>query len=246
MKKIRALRSQRDEMCQGDGELARREQDLLDAEEREKNLQLQRSDFEFARSLQCNVEAHFIQNKEMQEAQDRQLAEKLLTSSARLLQEAEEKKKTLESFNTWSLQSVAAQWENADGDVSDVMGGLRITVLLPHLKDLKVTMKKSLISVRATRNVFSGDKFANARNTYYNAEFEILGNDLRLTKDDLKYTYESESGLLHVYVENIHLNDELNSETDTGLLGSIRNSFTRLFSNNSALSSSAPQCKDIK
>lgn len=229
-------RKQLDAMTEEDAEIAKKHQEDMDEEQfKIKQAQLQ-EDFEVARIVQSNVQMHFIRNKEIQERQDRILAHKLLTSSARQLKEMEKKTEIMNSFELWNTESVAAQWEDAEGEIQDVHGGLMITVLLPQLRDLKVGMKNNVVNVNAKRMVMAHEKGANVHNSTYEAEFEIFGDNLALCEKDLKYTYESESGLLHVYVENVHLNKEIcnaqngnsNQDKSNNLMSRIRNSLQRL------------------
>jgi hypothetical protein len=46
---------------------------------------------------------------------------------------------------------------------------------------------------------------ANEDNSQYSAEFVIDGHNVDICSNDLSFEYSSESGLLHVYIESVHL-----------------------------------------
>lgn len=237
-----SYRKRQQELADQDFELARLEQDKISRELDEEYSSRTASDFDIAREIQTNLTSHHVSNKEAQERDDKKLALKLVTKSAREAHEEQKKANVLATADLCSISAIAAQWEDATADIKNVEGGLCITILLPHLKDLKVNMKKNhIVDIEAKRMILSGDKTATKCNSLYSAEFEIKGKKLNLTTDDMNYTYSSESGLLHIYVENIHLDDDddaadskeergVNSSVYTGsTLSGIRQSFSRIF-----------------
>ena len=183
-----------------------------------------------AEEIECNLRQHEVSNAKEQEAKDKQLASKLLTQSARQAYELEFSKKTRQKTEDLSMSAIAAQWENADVDFDDVPGGICITLLLPHLADLKVTLPKHhLISIEARRMTLTGDVHASKNNCFYAAEFEIRGKKVKLASGDINYNYASETGLLHIYVENVSLSGMVGEES-TSMMSNMKSSFARLFS----------------
>ena len=71
--------------------------------------------------------------------------------------------------------------------------------------------------------------YANKTNTSYGAEFEIRGKSVKLCNIDINYNYSSETGLLHIYVENVSLAGMAGEESST-MLSSMKTSFARMFS----------------
>jgi len=64
-------------------------------------------------------------------------------------------------------------------------------------------------------------------NQEYNAEFSIAGAG-SLSKEDINHTYESSTGNLHIYVENVKLKGSKKTEAK-GLLGArVMSSFKRV------------------
>jgi hypothetical protein len=107
-------------------------------------------------------------------------------------------------------------WMNAAAVVEDVAGGICMTVLLPHIKSLNVTLQgKRRVSVDAVRMVFAGETTAVKENTNYSIDFNIEGKLLALTQNDISYEYSSEFGLLHVYVEKVHLESDQHRGADS-------------------------------
>ena len=77
--------------------------------------------------------------------------------------------------------------------------------------------------------VLAGDDHSNKNNICYAAEFEIRGKRIKLSNSDINYNYSSETGLLHIYVENVSLSG-MAGEESTSLLSSMKSSFARMFS----------------
>jgi hypothetical protein len=205
-------------------------QEKVEKEAREEADRIASKDFELAREIECNLREHEEATSKEQEAKDRRLASKLLTKSARQAYEDEFSKKTKRRTEDFSMSAIAAQWENADVDFDDVSGGICITLLLPHLADLKVTLPKAhLISIEAHRMVMTGDIHAKKSNSVYAAEFEIRGKKVKLSKGDINYNYASETGLLHIYVENVSLTGMVGEESSS-MMNNMKSSFARMFS----------------
>ena len=236
--------ARRQALLEEDLELARSEHEKIHRELEEENEAIRTKDFELARELQSNLTRRHIADREVQEREDKRLALKLVTQSARQAHEDMKRANVLETADLCSLSAIAAQWEGATADIQNVSGGLCLTLLLPHLKDLRVIMKKNhIVDIEAKRMILTGDKAATKQNTIYSAEFEIKGKRLNLTERDMNYNYCSETGLLHIYVDNIHLDDDDDHEADSKeekadgpmrsyrgvALARIRQSFSRIF-----------------
>jgi hypothetical protein len=205
-------------------------QEKVEKEARAEAERISAQDKELAQEIECNLRKHEVQNAREQEAKDKQLASKLLTQSARQAYELEFSKKARKRTEDFSMSAIAAQWEEADVDFDDVPGGICITLLLPHLADLKVSLPKShLISIEARRMVMTGDAHANKNNSFYAAEFEIRGKKVKLASGDINYNYASETGLLHIYVENVSLSGMVGEESSS-MMSNMKSSFARMFS----------------
>jgi hypothetical protein len=166
---------------------------------------------------------------------------KLTTQSARDLFETQKKVDILSTFDLHSMNAIAMQWRDALPSIDNVDNGLCLTLLLPHLLDLRVSLSKGrVVRILAKRTVLTGDKYANKANTRYEAEFELQGINERLTERDMNYRYSSETGLLHIYLEGLcsptspRGGKESKSDGRSGLsaldLCALRNSFLRLIS----------------
>ena len=166
----------------GDQELALREQKQLDREEGKNKREQDKEDAHAARRLlrQCSREDH------------RRL--KLETLAAPKAAQCKD------------LAAVGALWENAEGEVEDVDGGICITLLLPHLRDLQVALHehRRVVEVQARRMVIRSDKTATKDNSFYLAEFTLDGAQ-KMRQEDLSYEYSSAAGLLHIYIDHVSL-----------------------------------------
>ena len=177
-----------------------------------------------------------------QERQDAQYALKTAIHTAR---EAHRRSKRLalihspKVFNT--ISKVSQQWLDADAEVEDVAGGLCLTLLLPYLRDIKVTaLDRKRVDLEAYRIVGAEEQKANLAtvdNSQYSAEFVIDGRNVNITNKDVSFEYSSESGLLFVYVENVHLDEgvvgegenDKNTRSSSSSTPSILNCFKRMF-----------------
>jgi hypothetical protein len=142
-------------------------------------------------------------------------------------------------------------WRDADPVIEDVAGGICITILLPHVKGVDVRLcRKNVVVVEATRAVGPDEEAAATeagkapQHTTFDIDFEIEGHPVKLTQQDLHYEYASDNGMLHVYVDHVHLEQEgaaaASAATSTkGVGGVIRNVMSRIFSSRHRSSSSA-------
>jgi hypothetical protein len=87
-----------------------------------------------------------------------------------------------ESIHFPDTQGIATQWETAEAECEDVAGGICLTLLLPHMRDLKVFASSSTkVEIEASRMIYEGDTHANRDNAKYSAEFIIEGKDVNIT-----------------------------------------------------------------
>ena len=56
----------------------------------------------------------------------------------------------------------------------------------------------------------------------FDIDFEIQGNPVDLSQKDISYDYSSDTGMLHVYIENVHLENFIN-ENNNGNNGENNN-----------------------
>ena len=48
----------------------------------------------------------------------------------------------------------------------------------------------------------------------FDIDFEIQGNPVDLSQKDISYDYSSDTGMLHVYIENVHLENFINENNE--------------------------------
>jgi hypothetical protein len=135
--------------------------------------------------------------------------------------------------------AVARQWELAEVTIEDVCDGICITVTLPNLAKLKcrVIENSRKIMIEAERLLFSSGFGVDSapikpteENSQYNAEFSLNGRNVRLTAENIQYEYSSETGLLHVFIDNVYLDDQAaNKAFSSGVIGGFISRFGRLF-----------------
>ena len=115
--------------------------------------------------------------------------------------------------------------------VENVEGGICLSVLLPHLRDVRVRVvrEQHVVEVEARRMVLRSDVHATEDSSTYLAEFQLEGVST-LEEAQVSYDYSSESGMLHVYVDNLQLGTMMmrNSSTALQVLRSISKSIHRL------------------
>lgn len=247
-----AAQMKKQDMIDQDAKLA--EKELAMEEERHQSEEQSRQkkildqamhDFEVARKTQIELDVEASRTKSDQERKDAQYALKMTIMHAR---EAHRRAKRLEVIHSAkvfnSVKKVAQQWLDADAEVEDVAGGLCLTLLLPYLRDIKVSaLDRKRVDLEAYRIVGSEEQkagLATVDNSQYSAEFVIDGQNVHITDKDVSFEYSSESGLLFVYVENVHLDSDGGAVSDgTGSGGSsergsswtnsLKNGFKRMF-----------------
>jgi hypothetical protein len=219
---------------QDDEELARQLQLEMEHELELQESHLLDSDSRYAQEIQSNIDRTTDEeigrgqsSHQQVEEKDQLLAMKLLTQSAREAYEQNLSRQLHSTHDTIHLNSIAKQWEDCHVEITNVMNGLCLSFLLPHLKSLKINfcdtsknknkknknMKREersvMVLVEASRMILTGDKNAMKKNSSYSAEFEIQGGEgVELTERDMSYKYSSESGLLHIYLEKVEMVEE--------------------------------------
>ena len=214
-----------------DFEMARRTQACLDVEiQEEKTARNQEKlavakDFEMARRTQACIDVEIQeektarnQEKLAREKEDASIALKLAVAASRQEHRRLKRLNLMKSptlFN--SIEKVMSQWEQAEADVEDVAGGLCLTLLLPFLRDIRLkAIKNNTIDLEVYRIIGreEADKgLTTDENSQYCAEFVIDGRNVDISAKDLSFEYSSESGLLHVYVESVHLDQQPGDES---------------------------------
>ena len=69
----------------------------------------------------------------------------------------------------------------------------------------------------------------------FDIDFDIEGKPVALTQKDLSYDYTSENGMLHIYIESVHLEsgqenkEEYKSSSSFSTLNSVKARFSRIF-----------------
>lgn len=219
-----------------DQEIARELQSILDQESAIIRKKQTEEDFECARREQVAWETSNEVDKIKIQNDDEKASIKIAIQTMRenhrhrkkLLHQASEKALVIDE------EQIAEQWLNAEADVEDVANGICITLFLPNLLDLKVKcVSKTKIEIDASRSVSHKNKSsATAENSTYSAEFLIEGPKVRITNEALSWIYESETGLLHVYIDAVHLdsgNTKEDMEASNKVLKTLSNGFSRIF-----------------
>eukprot|EP01034_Spumella_vulgaris_P036568 gene36568-45099_t len=176
------------------------------AEIQARQAQIQR-DFDVARIEQQEADTAHKTSKFNQERRDYALSRKLAVKAERAEHRRLKRLEVLAAITSFPTEAlIAEQWEQAAAQVEDVCDGICITLLLPNIIRVKVSVtgnsgRKVLIdAVRMTH-----DDTATPDNSQYIAEFKIDGANVKLTDEDMSFDYSSETGLLHIYVESVSL-----------------------------------------
>jgi rubrerythrin len=222
-------------LIMADEKIAREHQHMASKEAEEKDSKMAENDFELAKRIQQTLDNKFLQLQKKQEMEDAKLSRQLSVSMAREAHRQQKSSKWTSSkgFKHFQdTQSIQQAWLDADADVDDVMDGICLTIILPHLRQLNVKVHgKRTVEIEAGRTIFVGEE-ATAENSQYCAEFLIDGPNVSLKESDVSYEYSHESAMLHLYIEKVHLHgenpvtDKVESET---FLGGLKENFRRLF-----------------
>ena len=192
--------------------------------------------------------------QKQQEAQDAKLSKKMTIASVRAEHRRQKYLQLVVNAPYASGVNVptpAELWRDADPVIEDVMGGICISMLLPHIKSIDIKLaKKHIVIVEAARFVSKNEEMACAaakkkpEHTTFDIDFEIEGHPVKIVQSDLHYEYASDSGMLHVYVDNVHLEGDGqgaegqsgsgNSTRDRvlgGMLRGVKAGLSKIFSN---------------
>mmetsp|Transcript_28963 Transcript_28963/g.29308 ORF Transcript_28963/g.29308 Transcript_28963/m.29308 type:complete len:432 (+) Transcript_28963:48-1343(+) len=197
---------------------------------------LQEFDFETASKLQREEDRSRHETKRERERKDEKAARHLMRQMSREEHRNRKKKQVVASLSESSFTDLAAigeLWGTAEAEIEDVEGGICITVLLPHLLNMSVCISPcslNKIEVEARRFVIPSDSNATPDNSCYTAEF-IIDGIKQLSEKNLSYEYSSESGMLHVYLDNISLGRLLDQGPmkSKKVISDLMDSFHRVF-----------------
>jgi hypothetical protein len=177
-----------------------------------------------------------ISQKNIQEKDDLKMTRKIEIATTRA---DHRRRKYVELMRERTGRTVQDLWREVDPIAEDVMGGICVTLLLPDIKILSVKLsRKRTVTVEATRLPLGSESLPlNPIDSVFDTDFEIEGKPDSLTQSDISYDYSSENGILHVYIENVHLGVVgTNEKEDTKVvpkslsLSGIKNKFTKIFS----------------
>jgi hypothetical protein len=190
------------------------------------------TDEEFARVMSAKLLKEENDMRASQEKEDMQYARKMEIKAER---EAHRSKKATEleqsSKNFRTAGDVRRQWANADANIEDVSRGICISILLPFMRDLRVRVgRQQNVEIEAHR-LLAPDERVNEEEedgSCYIAEFIIDGAKSRISDECMSYEYSSVSGMLHVYIDNVHLEKMERSERKS-MMSKLTSSFGRIF-----------------
>jgi hypothetical protein len=166
---------------------------------------------------QAALDAAHAAEVRRQQVKDYQISRRLAVQTEREAHRARKYKDMQQSFERCQRghEAVARLWENAEAEVEDVCDAVCITLLLPNIVSLSVKAVRNgkKVSIEARRLVAEGgDRFASEENTQYLAEFKIQGRNVQIADSALQHDYSSDSGLLHIYIEGVSLQDNAAAE----------------------------------
>ena len=202
-------------------------------------LKAEEKDFQIAKKAQMESIKSDMKNKLDAERADASYARKMSMKIERERHrstKATSLKKSGKIFRT--AAQVRQQWLEAEAEIEDVCRGICITLLLPFMRDLKVSVGDSQnVEIEARRLMAPDEKVEKddeEDSSCYIAEFFIDGAKNKITDDCMSYEYASESGLLHVYVDNVHLERSMaeGSTEKEGVLSRFKKGFSRMFNRN--------------
>ena len=196
-------------------------------------------DYKIASRLNSEEEERYnskVSKKDMQEKNDLKITRKLEIADMRA---EHRRRKYVELMRERTGRTVQDLWREVDPIAEDVMGGICVTLLLPNIKNLSVKLsRKRTVTVEATRLPLESETVPlTPDDSIFDTDFEIEGKPDSLIQSDISYDYSSENGILHVYIENVHLGVVgANEKEDTKIvpkslsLNGIKNKFTKIFS----------------
>jgi hypothetical protein len=226
-----------------DMKVAQEQQEILDKEIAEERLQQAKRDHKIAKKSQLELDNALSTATNKQQRDDAIVSYKLnvktLREEHRRIKAKQMRNKVLSS--SADEITIGNQWRDADAEVEDVANGICMTIILPNMRDLKIIVAgERTIEIDAERMVYEGNEIATPETSYYGAEFLIDGKDVHIADEDTSYEYTSESGLLFVYVDKVHLEDDEDecegkqqdsndSKIGKSILGSLKRGFSRVF-----------------
>lgn len=238
---IMRKRQELEKLAEADEKIARQQQDHMDKEYYADAKKKAENDFALACAKQTEFEHETKQNMRKQELADYQYCKNLTINQMRE-QHRNTKRSNILSLIADKFKSpddIATQWETADAEVEDVLNGVCMTILLPHLKDIKVRIiGKNKIEIDASRTLFVGERTLNItpENSTYCADFVIEGDNVCVKDESVTYEYCSQTGLLHVYIDRIQLNrdeekgyKEDKEDKPSSILKKMTNHMSRIF-----------------
>ena len=97
-------------------------------------------------------------------------------------------------------------WRHAEVYVEDIIGGICITLLLPNMSSIifELAKKKKKIKFESHRHKVKGEHHTNINCLCTIFQFHLSGIDY-FGEDMLSYEYFSDSGLLHIFINKVHL-----------------------------------------
>eukprot|EP01039_Chlorochromonas_danica_P007402 gene7402-8188_t len=166
-------------------------------------------DFEVARAQQKAWQLQEATERFRQNLRDYELSRRIVLNDYRGLFE-QRKRKEMEACYEKCVRdeaSVARLWEDAEAEVEDVHGAVALTLLLPNIKKLTVTLLKNgkTLRIEAVRLPLSKSVEVTPANASFLADFVLEGGDLLIQSKDVRHVYSSETGLLHVYIDDVNI-----------------------------------------
>ena len=225
-------RKQFEAQCKMNEEAARRlDAELRRKEEKEAQMRIE-DDAAVAYSTFLKLEREETEERASQEKADLRMAKVMEVKAQR---EAHRNKKAADIEKSGRAYRTAGdvrrQWANAEASIEDVSRGICISIQLPFMRDLRVRVgKQQNVEIEARRLLAHDEPIeeADEDGSCYIAEFFIDGAKSKITDECVSYEYSSVSGLLHVYVDNVHLERMEKKERDS-MVSKFKKSFGRIF-----------------
>lgn len=154
-----------------------------------------------------------------QQSKDYLLSRRLAVKTEREAHKQRKYREMQQSFERCQRghEAVGRLWEACEAEVDDVCDAVCITLLLPNILDLKVRVVKNgrKVCIDAKRFVHPQDRFASVENSAYLAEFKVQGRNVQVADNSVSYDYSSDTGLLHIYIEGVSLQDNAASGAES-------------------------------
>ena len=183
-------RKQQDELAEADSKFAAETESRLMKEVEDEKESLRRADFECARKAQHSFNKEFHEEKVTAVAKDAAMARVVSMKMAREDHRNDKKRQVMNmGKNFRDLKVIREVWEDAEAEVEDVAGGICITILLPFMSNVKVSItgrKKNKVELEARRTAFAEEnesRKCDENSNLYAAEFVIDGAENMNDKD---------------------------------------------------------------